>query len=187
MIVAYAVSMSVIAALFLYLWHDECRRRGAVEKSMADEQEIRTAEQMNSDNLRIEVDRSSAQTVVLEERLFEEQLNADFMRIKNDILEGVIKAVEDSLESMTKNRNEWVTYTRKLEPLFFSAAFASGQETARSAVLREEIDILRPQIDALAALLVSCEDEKRWRELLHEVLQLVSKLSLRGPTGLAST
>src|ERR1700722_459961 len=187
MVAAYNLSTSFIAVLFLYLWYTERRRRRAVEKSMADEQAITTKEQMNSDNLRVEVDRSHAHIVVLEERLLEVQMNTDFVRIRIDILEGAKKPLESSLETVTKNRNEWVSYTRKLEPLFFSAAFASGQDGARSAVLTQEIDILRPQIDALAALLVSCEDEKRWRELLHDVISLVSRLSLRRPTGLAST
>jgi len=187
MITAYAVSMSFIAALFFYLWHRECRRRRAVEKSMADEQALNAEEQMNSDNLRIEVDRTRAHTVVLEERLFEEQLNANFARIRIDILEVENKNVESSLEAMTKNRDEWVSYTRKLEPLFFSAAFASGRDGARSAVLSQEIERLRSQIEALSALLVSCEDEKRWRELLHELIGVVSKLSLHGPAGLASS
>jgi hypothetical protein len=187
MIVAYAVSTSFVAALFFYLWQRERRRRRAAEKSVADEQAFSADEQMNSDSLRIEVDRSWAHAVVLEECLFEEQLNADFMRIRIDILEAENRIVESSLQTVTKNRNEWVSYTRKLEPLFFSAAFASGRDGARSTVLRQEIEVLRPQIDALAALLVSCEDEKRWRELVHEVIRLVSKLSLRGPAGLAST
>jgi hypothetical protein len=104
-----------------------------------------------------------------------EELNADFLRSDADVL-------RTSLEAMTKNRDDWVDYaTNKLEPRYFEAAFLCGRDGASSTVRGAELDILRPQIKALLALLHSTEDEKRRMEVLHEIIRLVSKFPLERP------